>query len=333
MGLFDFVSNVVKNAVDIVSDVAVGTVDMVGNVVSGTVDVAGSAVSGAADFVSSAVGGTVDVIGDVASGAVDAIGSSASEAIDYISENPVKTLLGVAAAVVAGRAAPAIITTVADISVMGYLNHANNKFIGGDVRYPREISLPGIPSDEEVRKIVLRRMPGSRTEMPSPESPDYKKMMDEAIKLVQLMEEIKNQQPVNTLEMGSVVYCHLALLVEHSGIYVGDNQIVHLNGDGLIEKVSPKEFMARWGGLNPDLGLFVSCQGESAIGSVKFAERAISMIGYTRNYHVMMDNCHQFAAGCVIGDFENSCNFKTLLDSLVREHLNADTWRLWNRNE
>ena len=35
--------------------------------------------------------------------------------------------------------------------------------------------------------------------------------------------------------VGSVVYCNLSMVAEHSGIYVGDGQIVHLNGNGRME--------------------------------------------------------------------------------------------------
>jgi cell wall-associated NlpC family hydrolase len=50
--------------------------------------------------------------------------------------------------------------------------------------------------------------------------------------------------------VGSVVYCDLALTTEHSGIYVGENQIVHLDGDGDIQIVSPDDFLARLDGFN-----------------------------------------------------------------------------------
>ena len=40
--------------------------------------------------------------------------------------------------------------------------------------------------------------------------------------------------------MGSVVYCDLAFgHAEHSGIYIGNDQIVHLDGSGDIEIVTP----------------------------------------------------------------------------------------------
>ena len=63
---------------------------------------------------------------------------------------------------------------------------------------------------------------------------------------------IHNMRPA----VGSVVYCNLGLVAEHSGIYVGRNKIVHLSGDGHIEKVSAKEFCERFSGLNPSFTVF-----------------------------------------------------------------------------
>lgn len=40
--------------------------------------------------------------------------------------------------------------------------------------------------------------------------------------------------------IGSLVYCNLGVVAEHSGIYVSRNKIVYLSGDGHIEKVSAK---------------------------------------------------------------------------------------------
>ena len=45
-------------------------------------------------------------------------------------------------------------------------------------------------------------------------------------------------------EMGSIVYCDLALgYAEHSGVHVGAGQIIHLNGQGKIEMVSVEDFV------------------------------------------------------------------------------------------
>ena len=144
-----------------------------------------------------------------------------------------------------------------------------------------------------------------------------------------LIDEIKGRvQPVR----GSVVYCDLTLgngIAEHTGIYIGNNEIVHLNRHGFIEAVSPKEFLAGW---TTGFNIYVSCQGDSAVGCDEAADCAESMVGGTRNYNVLMDNCHQFSAGCLTKDPENYNNFLWFLKDEAKKRLGADNWRLWDKN-
>lgn len=132
---------------------------------------------------------------------------------------------------------------------------------------------------------------------------------------------------------GCVVYCDLALgYAEHSGIYVGDGEIVHLSGDGEIEQVGAREFLARLDGFNPAISIYVSCD-ENAFpqGGRRIAQRALAQVGRWRDYNVIMDNCHQFSSGCVTGDFENSDNFLRLLKHRCQKHMDASQWRVWDR--
>ncbi|OTG38592.1 hypothetical protein B7G60_15025, partial [Staphylococcus aureus] len=72
----------------------------------------------------------------------------------------------------------------------------------------------------------------------------------------------------------AVVYCDLTLgngIAEHTGIYIGNNEIVHLNRHGFIEAVSPKEFLAAW---TTGFNIYVSCQGDSAVGCDEAADFA-----------------------------------------------------------
>ena len=130
---------------------------------------------------------------------------------------------------------------------------------------------------------------------------------------------------------GSVVCCDLfAGKADHSGIYIGNNHIVHLNGDGLIERVTPKQFMDRLGGLNTAISVYVSCNSGYPVGTKEAAKRAKSCIGSRRGYNLLLDNCHQFTAGCLTGNFENSCNFFTLLKEEVRNEIGGNEWRVWD---
>jgi hypothetical protein len=131
---------------------------------------------------------------------------------------------------------------------------------------------------------------------------------------------------------GSIVYCFLgAGFAEHSGVYIGNDEIVHLNGDGEIEAVSPAEFVARMEGLNPALFIYAAAKEGKAVGSGQIAERAKAMIGSWRDYHLLSDNCHQFTCGCISGDFENSCSMFPALDAAVKNMLSADDWLMWDR--
>jgi hypothetical protein len=128
-------------------------------------------------------------------------------------------------------------------------------------------------------------------------------------------------------EIGSVLYCDLALgYMDHSGIYIGNNEIVHLSGKGHIEIVSPKQFING----TTACSIYVSCRGTSSVGSAAAAKLARDMVGTSRNYNFILDNCHQFCAGCLTGDFENACNFLWMLKHESEKQLGSDTWRFWD---
>lgn len=133
-------------------------------------------------------------------------------------------------------------------------------------------------------------------------------------------------------KIGSVVYCDLAI-AEHSGIYIGDNLIVHLDGSGEIQQVSPSEFLNRLGGFNQAMSIYVSCHDTAPVGMESIANQAKKMIGKSRNYNLIFDNCHQFTAGCITGSFANANNFLWMLKDETANKLNADTWRVWERRD
>ncbi len=130
---------------------------------------------------------------------------------------------------------------------------------------------------------------------------------------------------------GSILYCDLALYVEHSGIYLGKGEIAHQDGTGAIEIVSPKAFLGRLGGWNNAYSIYVSCSGEEAVGTASIASRARVMVGRSRKYNLILDNCHQFVSGCITGNFENSDRFLWMLKRRVEQQLGATTWRVWGK--
>lgn len=129
-------------------------------------------------------------------------------------------------------------------------------------------------------------------------------------------------------EIGSVVYCDLLFgYAEHSGIYIGDGEIVALEKDGRIVARSASGFMDG----TTAISIYVSCHDGHAVGSEAAARRAREMIGSHRDYNVILDNCHQFTAGCLTGNFENSNNFLWMLKDKSQQILGSDEWRVWDR--
>lgn len=129
-------------------------------------------------------------------------------------------------------------------------------------------------------------------------------------------------------EIGSVVYCDLLFgYAEHSGIYIGDGEIVALEKDGRIVARSTSGFMDG----TTAISIYVSCHDGHAVGSEAAARRAREMIGSHRDYNVILDNCHQFTAGCLTGNFENSNNFLWMLKDKSQQILGSDEWRVWDR--
>ena len=132
-------------------------------------------------------------------------------------------------------------------------------------------------------------------------------------------------------KVGSVVHCGLLMnQIEHSGIYVGYNKIVHLDGSGRIEIVSPKVFLDRLDGMNLATNIYVSCRNGEAVASKKAAARARSKINQTIKYSLTSNNCHMFTSGCLTGDFKNKDDFFSYLEATVEKELNMNEWRVWD---
>lgn len=128
-------------------------------------------------------------------------------------------------------------------------------------------------------------------------------------------------------KIGSIVYCDLAFgIAEHSGVYIGNGRIVNLAGTGRVEIVTPKYFISGTTAMN----IYVSCYEKNSVGCSIVADRALSMAREKRNYRFLLDNCHQFTAGCITGDFENTNNFLWMMKDEAKKELGVNTWRYWD---
>lgn len=134
---------------------------------------------------------------------------------------------------------------------------------------------------------------------------------------------IHSQEPA----IGSVLYCNLAVALEHTGIYVGDGKIVHLSGNGMIESVTFEEFVKRLEGSNPSVSIFcaVDAKGNS-IGGEQVAKRALEMVGNHQKYNLLIDNCHCFTAYCLTGNKVKLGSF-ALVQNILRSDFGLTNWR------
>lgn len=120
---------------------------------------------------------------------------------------------------------------------------------------------------------------------------------------------------------GAVVFCNLAIILEHSGIYIGNKRIVELNGDGYIREIDYSTFLNDSlfrTGLN--IFTFTDLNG-NVLYSRGIAYRAEFRIGEKKNYNLIFENCHKFSAGCISGNFENiRVTFNQLLNLILETY-------------
>lgn len=132
---------------------------------------------------------------------------------------------------------------------------------------------------------------------------------------------------------GSLVYTELLFgAVEHSGIYVGNKQIISLDGKGRIKKESLREFTGNISTFNYEI--YVPCfDGENTpIGYYQAGWNAQEKLSVSRNYNFLTDNCHQFCAGCITGDFESNSNFLEFLKDDFKKAVGVEKiyWKKWD---
>jgi len=147
---------------------------------------------------------------------------------------------------------------------------------------------------------------------------------------------------------GSVLYSDLYFVVEHSGIYIGNNQISNIVVDGFMESTvkssSPQNFVN--GGWMHNK-IYVSCDNSGVVGDFEVSTYAENSVGEKAFYGLIFSNCHEFSEKCLYQsdttqkgnaqfDFDlflpNETWERTLnsLKSSAKEQLGATKWRLWD---
>lgn len=135
-------------------------------------------------------------------------------------------------------------------------------------------------------------------------------------------------RPKVTPIKGSVLYADLYYAVEHSGIYVGDNQISNIVVDSLatcdstVRLSDPADFTDK---SKSGKKIYVSCRGKRAVGDDDVGNFAYSQVGEKSFYGLVFSNCHTFSTKCVNQSSKN-CIVKqdNIVQHIARPPNNSD---------
>ncbi len=110
-------------------------------------------------------------------------------------------------------------------------------------------------------------------------------------------------------KVGAIVCCGIGGVLDHTGIWVDNNTIVELDGEGLIKPISVARFTKERSGEN----IFIACDSEAQpLACEQAAQTALAQIFQLREYHVIDNNCHQFIWQCFRPGDKKITTFKDL---------------------
>lgn len=132
------------------------------------------------------------------------------------------------------------------------------------------------------------------------------------------------------IEPGAIVSCQLALgYASHTGIYVGQNCIVHLDGDGIVEMVTPERFLARFSGKNTARSIYVSASNGKVLVWPDAVQIALERIGDRYDYNPLTNNCHMFVLECLADSEQLAVWNRAQLFSALKLNLKQMEWLRW----
>lgn len=110
-------------------------------------------------------------------------------------------------------------------------------------------------------------------------------------------------------QIGAIVCCGIGGILDHTGIWVDNNTIVELDGEGLIKPISVQRFTKERSGKQ----VFIACDSTAKPLSYELAaQRALAQIFQVRDYHMIDNNCHQFIWQCFNNKNGQVTTFKEL---------------------
>ena len=124
-------------------------------------------------------------------------------------------------------------------------------------------------------------------------------------------------------KIGAIVCCGLGGMLDHTGIYVGENTIVELSGSGLVKAVSMQRFLAERSGKQ----LFIACDSKAQpLVNKLAAQKASKQIFNYYEYDVINNNCHRFIWQCFTQGGDDLSTFKTLSYNMAKYYNRVIYW-------
>lgn len=135
-------------------------------------------------------------------------------------------------------------------------------------------------------------------------------------------EMLSTEQRVSP-KLGAIVCCGIGGILDHTGIWIDDNTIIEVDGNGLVKPVSPKRFTTDRTGK----GIFIACDSLGVpMASELAAQRAIEQIYQVRDYNIFENNCHQFILQCFCVNAPAITTFKALSNYIAEEFDRVVYW-------
>ena len=126
-------------------------------------------------------------------------------------------------------------------------------------------------------------------------------------------------------QIGAIVCCGIGGVLDHTGIWVDDDTIIELDGEGLIKPISVKRFTKERSGKH----IFIACDSNALpLACSSAADKAIAQIFQARKYHVLDNNCHQFVWQCFGGEQSKVVTFKDLNLRMAKKFNRKIYWDL-----
>ena len=128
-------------------------------------------------------------------------------------------------------------------------------------------------------------------------------------------------------DIGSVVHCDRAFgYRKRTGIHIGGKRILTISGEGGMALLTPAQFID--GGTA--VSIYVSCRGDRPVGGVEVVRHALNLMDTSPEHASRLKNCHDFAVGCLTGNFHNADGSMSSVEEAAARALGADAWRVWD---